>query len=560
MTSPSTIDIVLDGIGHALSDRRPRVPIFQRAYAWEKEHVLDLLTDLDTAMTRGEPEYFLGSIVTVAEPDDRVMVVDGQQRLATISVFIAEIRNYFEQNNDAETANEIERKFLKGIDLRTKDTIAHLRLNSLDNDFYIRYILECDESALPSQPFPRESHQRIATAKRICFDYVGKIAARTTEPADALYDWLEYIEKKTRVIWVSVPSEANAFVIFETLNDRGLVLAISDLLKQYLFRLAGDRLDEVRTNWDFMAGTLASVGRENQLVAYIRHFWSSKHGPTREKELYNRIRSNIKTRRASIDLMVEIATEAQVYSAVLNPAHDFWEEYSVTARQHVETLNLLRMIQVRPLILAVVAHFSKKDVESSLRMLVSWSVRFLIHGGLGGGVMEDRYAQRAREVREGEIKTASELRKKMVGIVPNDDQFRSSFEAASVSVNYLARYYLRVLESGARGDQNPELVPDENQEKLNLEHVIPLRPGPEWRHVTEDMRRALVKRLGNMTLLATKLNSEAANSGWDEKRKIYGESQLAITKNLAEYDQWGPDEIAERQRKLASLALKAWPL
>ncbi len=80
-----------------------------------------------------------------------------------------------------------------------------------------------------------------------------------------------------------------------------------------------------------------------------------------------------------------------MYTAILNTGHDLWENYGATARQHMETLNLMRMIQIRPLLLAVFSKFAPQEVKKSLRLMVSWVVRFLITGGLGGGTLENHY-------------------------------------------------------------------------------------------------------------------------------------------------------------------------
>src|SRR4051794_12375284 len=102
MAGLSQMDIVLDGIGHLLSDKKLEVPRYQRPYAWTDKHVGDLYLDLSDAKDRGETEYFLGSIVTIGRGTERLEVVDGQQRLATISILFGAIRDYFYDTGDLE--------------------------------------------------------------------------------------------------------------------------------------------------------------------------------------------------------------------------------------------------------------------------------------------------------------------------------------------------------------------------------------------------------------------------------------------------------------------------
>ncbi len=121
------------------------------------------------------------------------------------------------------------------------------------------------------------------------------------------------------VICVQVPDDRSAYVVFETMNDRGLRPSAADLLKNHLFGLADNRLDEAERNWIAMTGTLETVpGADDDIVVtYIRHFWISQHGQTRNKELFDKIKQQIKAKQAAIDLTGELATNAILYSALL---------------------------------------------------------------------------------------------------------------------------------------------------------------------------------------------------------------------------------------------------
>jgi len=188
---------------------------------------------------------------------------------------------------------------------------------------------------------------------------------------------------------------------------------------------------------------------EELLLTYIRHLWSSKYGLTREKDLYSSIKSTVRSQPDALALSVELASKAKLYASLVSPSEDSWRPFSPTARKHMETLNQLRMVQIRPLVLAVLAHMEPREVEESLRSMVSWVVRFLVHGGLGGGTLEKHYSDRAMEVGSGAVTTASALTSKMADVVPSDEEFKEAFSAATVSKQYLARYYLRVLERAA---------------------------------------------------------------------------------------------------------------
>ncbi len=442
MPSLEEIRIDLEGIAHVLADNRLKVPVFQRSYAWEKSHVTDLLQDITSALRAGAQEYFLGSIVVSTEHSGVLEVVDGQQRLATVTIILAQIRDYFLSQGEEERAATLERDYLLKRDL-TQEPAPKLTLNEIDNGFFQKSILSrpgtTDRGVLPT----RTSHKLLSDASTTAAKHIASVVATTKTPIDLLLDYVEYLGEKAKVILVRVPDHANAFTIFETLNDRGLELAISDLLKNYLFYRAENRLPEAQASWTAMLGGLSAVvGNDASVVDYVRHYWSSHNGATRERDLYAAIRKRVSSKQAAVDLVAHgLENGGRLYAAILSPSHELWSEYGASARQHIETINLLRMVQVRPLLLAILEKFSLAEARKALRATVAWGVRFLVHGGLGGGVLEDNYCERAKSIHSGKITTAAQLLKAMAAVVPADRAFEEAFASASVAQAYLARYF-----------------------------------------------------------------------------------------------------------------------
>lgn len=559
MSSLEQMKIKLEGIGHALSDNLLAVPMYQRSYSWEDRHVYDLFQDVATAISKSENEYFLGSIVITQATADRPEVVDGQQRLATTTILFSAIRDWFYVKGDKDRAQDIEKDYLLKRDFKTQEIDARLRLNQVDQDFFLKKILGRPDNPSRSIQPSKESHRRIEQASNLAKKHVETIVSLTNTPVELLAEWIEYLGKKVKIIWVTVPTYANAFTIFETLNDRGLDLAISDLLKNHLFHLAGNRIDEVQQRWMSMFGALEAVGGESIVLDYIRHLWSSKYGATREKLLYDNIKSNITSKQAAIDLTTELADNARLYAAILNSEHELWKKYSTTTHHHMATINLLRMIQIRPLLLALLSKFSNVELQKIFPVMVSWGVRFLVSGGLGGGTLEKHYSDRAKEVRNGELETAVSLVDKMSDVVPSDKKFEDAFSTTRVSKNYLARYYLRALEKQIRGENDPELVPNPNEDEVNLEHILPEHPSTAWSHIEEEVASAFYRRIGNLALMKAKINVEADNDGFSEKISFYASSDFQLTSVLKDRPDWGPEQIEERQRELAKLAVQTWP-
>jgi hypothetical protein len=147
----------------------------------------------------------------------------------------------------------------------------------------------------------------------------------------------------------------------------------------------------------------------------------------------------------------------------------------------------------------------------------------------------------------------------MQTVVPNDKQFQAAFENASVSKSNLARYYLRILENQLN-EPEPGLVSNTNQEQVNLEHILPQNPSLAWSHIDAETAKTYFNRIGNLALLQKRPNSEMGNLGFSEKLQYYQISPFQLTTSLADYTNWGTEQIDERQIWLASLAVKAWPI
>ncbi len=555
------IRIQLEGIGHLLQDSRLAVPPYQRSYAWSEKNISQLFRDLSTALVEQEQEYFLGSIVLIDSTGDRPSVVDGQQRLATITMLLAAIRDYFDEKGD-QRAQNIERDYLLNVDLRTQEPAAKLRLNETDNDFFFKRVLTKRTDPQRKEKPTKESHDRIAEGSFLAAKQVKQIADSTNDPSSRLIDWVEYMMTKARVIRIQVPDSANAFRIFETLNDRGLKLALSDLLKNYLFHQSGDRIVEAQKNWVAMASVVEAAEDEGLIVDFIRHFWCSQYGVTREKELYDRIKEKITSKQKAIDFSNTLANSARTYAAIVNTDNELWASYGSEARSYMAILNLLGMTQIRPLIISILQQFSPTEVKKSLRLFVSWAVRFVIVGGVGGGTLENHYSTRASEVTAETIKTAAALLKEMRAIVPSDDDFQIAFSSATVSRHPHGRYYLRVLERQQSGEEEPEFVPNTSEEQITLEHVLPQNPDKDWKHFDQETANRFYKRVGNLALMKKSKNEALGNTRFPEKVELYSKSDFKLTAGLKAYAEkglWTTGAIDARQKVLAQLAVQAWP-
>jgi len=551
----SKINFEIKGIGKLIKESHLKVPIYQRSFAWEEKQIEELLNDIKESIN--EEEYFLGTIVlTKIQELNRLEIVDGQQRISTIAIFFAALKMNL---SDKKSSNKIQEDYLSEYDIREGENIPKLELNQQDNNFFREYIINRNTE----YPDKIESHRRIKKAFDVSENFIDKLLKSNNNDPNVLYDWKEFIDEKLKIVLIIVPSEANAFTIFETLNDRGLELAQIDLLKNYLYSKAGSRrLKEAQNSWVELTSKIESSENEGLVLTYIKHHWASQHGFVRvkNKELYSNIKKGIKNTTQVITFINTLKNDVDIYLAILNHNNSYWNDYDNKCKEYIATLNYFGLEQYRPLLLAIIKKFNKVEVTKSLKLILSWLIRNLITGSLGGGTLEQTYANKAKEVFSGKIDNTSKLLESLKDLIPQDRDFKERFRISTVSKHKYARYYLQAIENYHRGQDNPELLVNTNPDSVNLEHILPEKPADSWPNFTEEEINSYVKRVGNLTLMKTRENSEFKSAPFSEKKKKYKESEIWITSTLASYDDWAIESINKRQNDLSELAVKTWSL
>lgn len=553
--STTTIKFSLLGVAELIEMQELGVPMYQRSYRWKpEEEVIAYWEDLTRAFKRGG-EYFIGTVVLTTEGVNvRKTIIDGQQRLVTTSLLIAAIRDELDALN-SNKAKVIERDYLARETLHSEGMIPRLVLNPEDDALFLSIASGGELNGSPKAPIRRS------------FDFLnGKVKELSTaagqESVERLLAWADFVRSRVRIAVIEVPTEADAYVIFETLNNRGADLTTADLLKNFLYGRAGSsNLNYVRDRWMLSLGALELTAADAKFTAFLRHFWSSKHGLTPVRDLYSSIRGDIDSGTKARAFAEELSTAATYYSAIGNPAHEFWSGYGTSGSADLQVLARLNLAPNRPLLLAAMAHFEAKELRKLLRTLVSWSVRGMVTETINSGSTEEKYCDAAVGIRAGAIKSVDQVRAALATVIPTDSQFQAAFAIATVNKAATARYYLNALERSFMSTAEPELVPNDDGDKVNLEHVLPQRStAAEWPGFgTDDERREWTYRLGNMVLLSKGKNGRIGNKPFAAKAPILKQSELALTKQVGETPAWTSAEVAARQEDLAKLAVTTWP-
>ena len=544
----SKIDFRVEGIGNFIKANKFCVPNFQRPYSWESEkHTIDLFTDIENNMS--ESEYFLGTIVLTQKQDNLLEIVDGQQRLTTILLFMAAIRDVFMEKNKNK---KIQESYLSDYDRREDKEVPKLTLSNQDNDFYREYVVN------------KEANCNTKTKSNVAIkeSYLLLFSKLKEYDEQVLLDFMDFIDTKLKIVIIIVSEETNAFTIFETLNDRGLALAQIDLLKNYLYSKCSNStiLKNVQQNWNKLSDRFDS--NKLFLIDYIKVFWMSNYGFIREKDnqIFKAIKDKISTNEVQ-NFVLQLLNESDYYFAIQNESHCFWRENNLyNCSKYIGLLNQLELTQYYPLLFSIIKNFENTiEKEKSIKLLLSWMVRMLIVGSNKGGTIEQSYSKNAIKIHKNEITTAKQLRDSLKLLIPDDDTFKDAFKAATISKEKLARFYLREIENHLNSKNNEQEVITDT-EKVNLEHILPKKMDSNYPTFSEELHNQYVKRIGNLTLMNSKANRMKGSSNFQDKKKEYSKSNLQITKQIAQYADWNIESINDRQSYLADIAVKVWTI
>jgi len=555
-----TFDFFTFGIASVLKLHRIAVPPYQREYAWEAENVDQLYDDLAFAKLEGR-DYFLGTIVTIPREGENVLeIIDGQQRLTTTAILLAAIRDYLKADDTAPMVVEsIENEFLSIIDRVRGERVPRLTLNVDDNDFFRDLVNRPDNLKLAPS---RESHRLLMAARDTARARVRKIVAQVNpqHKVDVLNDWLAFLEDSASVILVKAPNGAQAYRMFETLNDRGLKTSQVDLVKSYLFGQADRRLAEAQAKWSSMRRMLEEIDDEDRSINFLRHTLIATRQFTRADAVFATVQRSTRGETSSLSFLSDLEDLSRAYVATYRADSEHWAGHLPKTLQAVRVLNKFDIKPLRPLMLATALRFNGKEAASALQYLVSLSVRLLIAASTRSGSIEEGIAAAALGVYTGKIETARTLKDTLSRYMPDNRVFKEAFSKASSTKPDFARYYLRSLENAFAGEAEPWKLPNDDPTEITLEHVLPKVPvHDEWPAFPPDLAQGYCRRLGNLCLLQKTPNSNAKSLRFEAKRKLYEASPYAWTSELALLDDWNPAALEGRQTRMAEIALKAWP-
>ncbi len=539
--------------------RRYKVPEFQRDYSWNEEQWDDLWTDILTVRRYGIVHY-MGAIVLQDYKNKTYSVIDGQQRLATLSIValavIKRIQGLIEAGVEPE-ANTQRRERLLSQYVGEKDAVSlryanKLELNENNDSFYRSFLVQLRPPVNP---------HRLPNSDKLLHKAFAYFSQKTSElfsdsaSGESLADFIQnQVAEKLLFIQIVVEDQLSAYTVFETLNARGIELTVTDLLKNYLLSLtAQSRIDrqQAKEQWQ----RIIRITDLDAFPKFLRYYWNSRYELVRKDGLFKALRNSVSTAEQAFALLDEVEKAAAVYAALENPHDELWAG-SKEMRRRVSEMKIFNVTQPYSLLLITYERLPA-EFEAVLRFCAVISFRYNVIGGLNPNNQEVVFNRAARKIFEGTISTAAQVAQELKDIYPSDEDFSNAFSTKELNTKRykkLTRYVLYALENQMAATERSF-----EDETGTIEHVLPENPAGEWEaSFARDVQGSYIYRLGNLTLLETGKNNECQNKSFTEKKEIYQTSQYLMTRELVNYPEWTPSQLKSRQDKLARLATAIW--
>jgi len=527
---------------------RYEVPPYQRPYSWTRENVEQLLDDVWEAHVRNDTEYFIGSLITIERERDRLYdVVDGQQRLTTLNLILARLRDHVSE--PARTA--LGKRVLPANELTGEQGAPRLTLRRKDQKFFRLHVLD----GKPVEPAHEAEIQAASDAPKLrIIENLAAIDAFCAERDEAaLKAFANYLLTQVYVVFVTTGSLSSAYRLFNVLNARGLALSNADLIKNALFSELSDQTlsAELEEAWLELEDTVG-VDRLDGFLGHYRTSLTAAKARGSLHEEFAEIISGFKGR--PFDFLRHTNDSARNYMRILNGEFD-----SVSAKRALRSLGRVKFEEWIPPLLAFLdrpaAGMAEADYLSLLEKITfqNWVRR------LAFTARQTVYFQIIKALQVENRPVVADLIRSIVRDASNNEEFLQFIDGEIYTRPFAQAVLLRIEEA----DQD-ESVTKSYDGHVTIEHVLPQSlADPYWQSRFDlEAHRGWIHRLANLALLAGTKNYRAKNYDFDRKKVIYTEKNNSVsfdtTKLILAEGEWNEEALDRRQRELRSRAAHLW--
>ncbi len=531
------------------------VPDYQRPYSWGVDQLNDFWDDID--QLPDDEEHFMGSIVFIVDSHNpsnfnKLEVVDGQQRLTTISILLKVLQDKYIELGDEQAADSI--KDLLYSRIIQQEPRIKLCLGRIDRDNYRKFI--------------KGEYEEIKSTSIYKAYNFFKEKLKEINSVEEITKLLHKIVYKINFVIISTDSARSAYRLFETLNDRGLELSSVDLIKNHLLKVVSEKglnLDYVKDAWEEIINNLNGIDK----VRYFRQYLMSSKiykikGKITQEGLYDKFCSILHSIKDIEGYVDDIRKQSVLYNKIANFAIDnFDNSKNEVINRHLRYIAAIKATTSYTFLLRVFNELkSAEEIIKILEVIEVFAIRRSIVG-VSTADIDIIYNNLAHKAFDGDscYDFVVNILKKNI---PSDSEFEDKFKKAQLRQNDQTKYILdRIEVIGYGSGQEGRLVA--NSFHVHIEHIAPQsmknpKNWPGFEKLDETERREYIMNVGNLTLLEKRPNIQAANSSFKEKKQFYTRenTDILMTHDLLKYDQWGVREIEERAKELAKKAVEIW--
>lgn len=553
------------------SGRQFVIPRFQRDYSWDKKHYEEFLNDIISGLRYSDSSvsttpYFLGTMLFIGNFNEKggneIQVVDGQQRITTITILFSALSDIFQKENEIVLSKRIFDYIMT-----EDDDGKEIRIIKSDSSYpYFAYFIQDINKEDKSDPSSEEEVciQNTYNYFRSRLEY-KKLKDYIQNNCNGFDDSISYIDLLKAIrdqilncIFVSISTEdkEQATRIFEILNAKGKKLAAIDLIKNRIFEEMSNTepVDIASVKWKELKDLINecdvnSVG----IGTYFRHFWNSCYGQAGENSLYDKFQKNIQKKefRTFLESLVQ---NAKYYVQIIKPKREDYgnrKEYFWLVQSLNVLTNYFGIAQARVVLMALMyakdkGTISSKDFKKAVLFLENFHFAYTAVMSGKANKLDSAYSKVAIEIRKSTNKviTSRILNTKLYAylnsLIPQKEQFvekfiEFSYSKKSTPSNLKCKYALNKLNCYY---QNKEIFEDDS----SIEHILP------------EANKGESNNIGNLIIIEESINNEVDSIPFGEKKKIYQKSNYKWVKAfLDKYDEWNETMIIERAKMLASI-------
>lgn len=552
------------------------IPKFQRPYKWDAQQIDEFWDDI----VQDDPSYFIGPVIINGQyssgNDGWLEVVDGQQRLITSTILASVLRDLFKEFGETGLANKVQDRYIAFVDDDDNDLGYRLKPGQSTRLYMENNIQNSDSDILSSEPTTKE-HKRIKNNYVLLKEKIKtKLAPETTieKKKKVLSDIRDRL-KKLKVIEIRINNDNEAYEIFERINNYGVDLSLSDLLKNHILKNSSS-IDLSHTKWIELETTIRST--DSEMKKFVRYHWLSRYSFKTEKQLYASIKSNINN---CDEFLNELCDAGESYSNLLtsNSVNDFdglivngrpigkyiynisrASKYMSVSQDKVFYLSLINLTKKNKLLV---------NPKGILSFLEGFIFKYFAVSTLPANKVERMFSKYAidlhkicysndtvQKIKQNTDRLFNNFKSDLSSLLPTKDYFIEKFQEIKYSnssrTRMLINYILNKYENHLSGSSETTI----NFESVNIEHFLPQRP-ENWGLTVDDIRGYL-HNIGNLVLVDQGLNGQMGNKSLSEKIEVLKNSTLKMNNELIEIiqndnDKWDENSITQRNNNIAKV-------